>query len=317
MKSARRPHKRLKGGAAETIMAVFESGGVRLAYERVGDPSAPAVLLLMGLGMPKEAWPASFVEGLVREGFQVVMPDNRDAGRSSKFDDWCPTQGDALIAIARTLLRFPVRAQYALEDMALDAERLLDGLGIRRVHVAGFSMGGMIAQVFASTCPNRAATLTVMSSAGGNPRTGLGELRAVEALLTGGRGGSPEAAREGYRRIFMRLSGPAWRPSEADLNRMIDVILSSPFDEVAVRRQLLAILASGDRTPQLRALRVPTLVMHGRADPLLPFRAGEEIAGLIPGARLIGYEGLGHQLPEGLTGEMAAALAGHAHAHPA
>ena len=210
-----------------------------------------------------------------------------------------------------------MRAEYALEDMALDAERLLDALGIRRVHVAGFSMGGMIAQVFACACPNRAATLTVMSSAGGNPRTGLGELRAVEALLTGGRGSSPEAAREGYRRIFMRLSGPAWRPSDDDLERMIDVILSTPFDELAVRRQLLAILASGDRTPQLRSLRVPTLVMHGRADPLLPFRAGEEIAGLIPGAKLVGYDGLGHQLPEGLTGEMAAELARHAHAHPA
>lgn len=298
-------------------MAVFESGGVRLAFERVGDPSAPAVLLLMGLGMPKEAWPKSFVEGLVREGFQVVLPDNRDAGRSSKFEGWRPTQADALFAILRTLLRKPVRAEYALEDMALDAERLLDALGIRRVHVAGFSMGGMIAQVFACACPNRAATLTVMSSAGGNPRTGLGELRAVEALLTGGRGSSPEAAREGYRRIFMRLSGPAWRPSDDDLERMIDVILSTPFDELAVRRQLLAILASGDRTPQLRSLRVPTLVMHGRADPLLPFRAGEEIAGLIPGAKLVGYDGLGHQLPEGLTGEMAAELARHAHAHPA
>ena len=298
-------------------MAVFESNGLKVAYERHGAPSAPAVLLLMGLGMPKEAWPESLVRGLVTCGFQVIQSDNRDAGGSSRFEAWKPTQGEALSAILRTLLRLPVSAEYALEDMALDAERLLDALGIRRVHVVGFSMGGMIAQVFASTCPNRAASLTVMSSASGNPRTGLGQFRAVEALLATGRGEGGEAARAGLRRTFLRLSGPGYRPDQASLERQVDIMLKTPFDELAVRRQLLALLASGDRTASLCRLRVPTLVMHGRSDPLLPFRAGEEIARLVPGAELVGFDGLGHQLPEALMPEVVARIVRHARAHPA
>lgn len=298
-------------------MAVFECNGLRLAYERLGNPLAPTVLLLMGLGMPKEVWPADLVRGLIDQGFQVLMLDNRDAGGSSRFDVWRPSQGEVLLAIFRTLLRCTVSAEYALEDMALDAERLLDALGIRRVHVVGFSMGGMIAQVFASTCPNRVATLTVISSASGNPRTGLGELRAVEALVSTGGGDSSEVIRSGLRRVLLRLSGPAWRPEEKELDRTIDIMLAKPLDELAIRRQLLAILASGDRTSMLKRLRVPTLVLHGRSDPLLPFKAGREIANIVPDAVLVGFDGLGHQLPDGLMPEIVKQIAHHVHAHPA
>lgn len=126
-------------------MPVFQIHGLDYAYGRWGEPDAPAVFLIQGLGMPKEAWPRPLVETLVARGYQVIAPDNRDAGASSRMTDWHVTGADVARAIGRALLRRPVVGEYALEDMALDALRLLDELGIRRAHVAGVSMGGMIA----------------------------------------------------------------------------------------------------------------------------------------------------------------------------
>ena len=153
---------------------ILERQGFRYAYRRRGDEDAPAVVLLMGLGLPKEAWPETLVSGLLAEGFQVITPDNRDAGESTHMTSWQVSGRDVFEAIAKTMIGRPVVGEYALEDMALDLERLLDRLSIRRAHVVGISMGGMIAQVFAAQCPNRAATLTSISSAVGNPRTGFG-----------------------------------------------------------------------------------------------------------------------------------------------
>lgn len=294
---------------------VLETRGFRYAYRRWGDAEAPAVVLLMGLGLPKEAWPETLISGLLAEGFQVIAPDNRDAGESSRMTGWSVSGQDVFKAIVRTLLGMRVTGEYALEDMALDLERLLDALGIRRAHVAGISMGGMIAQVFASQCPNRAATLTSISSAVGNPRTGLGSLRAVAAVSAARPDDSPEAAARHYQHILRVLAGPKYMPSERELAAAADMRIG--FDALAVRRQLVALLASGNRARQVRELRVPALVIHGKADPLLPFRAGEETARLISGAKLIAVEGLGHQLPPALMESYARWIAAHCHAHPA
>ena len=133
---------------------ILERQGFRYAYRRRGDEDAPAVVLLMGLGLPKEAWPEMLVSGLLAEGFQVITPDNRDAGESTHMTSWQVSGRDVFEAIAKTMIGRPVVGEYALEDMALDLERLLDRLSIRRAHVVGISMGGMIAQVFAAQCPN-------------------------------------------------------------------------------------------------------------------------------------------------------------------
>ena len=294
---------------------VLESQGFRYAYQRWGDADAPAVVLLMGLGLPKEAWPETLVSGLLAEGFQVIAPDNRDAGASSRMTGWQVSGADVFSAIVRTVLKRPVSGGYALEDMALDLERLLDHLGIRRAHIAGISMGGMIAQVFASQCPNRAATLTSISSAVGNPRTGLGKLRAIAAVSAMRPDDGPEAAARHYKRILKTLAGPKYPPSEAELLEAVKLKIA--YDAIATRRQLVALLASGDRTRQVRELRTPTLVIHGKDDPLLPFRAGEETASLVRGAKLIAVEGLGHQLAPALMESYAKWIAAHCHAHPA
>lgn len=295
----------------------LNAGGFTYAYRRYGDYEAPAVVLLMGLGLSMEAWPEGIISGLLAEGFQVITPDNRDAGASSRFTGWQPGRGDVARAIVRTVLGLSVTGEYALEDMALDIERLLDHLGIRRVHVAGVSMGGMIAQVFATQCPNRVATLTSISSAVGNPKTGLGSLRAILAVAGTGDASSPEALKAHFKTVLTALSGSKYRPTPEELE---DAIKSAPrigYDPIATRRQLIALLASGNRAKAVGQLRTPTLVIHGTEDPLLPFAAGEETARLIRGAKLIPVEGLGHQLPPSLMGAYAKWIAEECHAHPA
>lgn len=148
--------------------------GFKLAYRRYGASDAPAVVLIMGLGMSSAAWPTSLIAHLVREGFQVITPDNRDCGESSRCTDMKADGRNVASAVAQALLRRKVTSAYALEDMALDVERLLNYLSIRRAHIVGISMGGMIAQVAAVQSPNRVASLTSIASASGNPRTGFG-----------------------------------------------------------------------------------------------------------------------------------------------
>lgn len=295
-------------------MPVLRNNGFEYAYVRRGDPEAPAVLLLMGLGMPKEAWPEALVRGLLERGFQVVAPDNRDAGASSRMSAWRPGPGDVMRAITRAVLGLPVVGEYALEDMALDAERLLDALGIRRAHVAGVSMGGMIAQVLAVQCPNRVATLTSISSASGNPRTGLGRPSAIWSVLSQGRRGDPRAR---VLSVLRTLAGPAYPVDEVEADTLFEALPLFDIELDAVFRQVIALLASGNRSAQLENLRVPTFVVHGSSDPLLPPAAGEEMARLIAGARLWMVEGLGHQLPPALMPELAARIAAHASRHPA
>ena len=216
-------------------------------------------------------------------------------------------------AVARTLARRKVSAAYDLDDMADDVAALADGLGIGRFHVAGFSMGGMIAQTLALRHPERILSLASLSSATGNPATGLGRLGTIWKIIRPrGPARTKEEAREEMREILLALSGPAFRGDVEALERMLDRIEDTPLDMEATKRQLLAILASGNRSEALGQIRVPTLVIHGTADPLLPFAAGEETAAVIPGARLEPVEGMGHEVPAALGRRYAELVAGNA-----
>lgn len=250
---------------------------VPLSFTRHGDASRPAVILLQGLGMASNAWPAELVDALVETGLQVVLPDNRDAGKSPRVTGVRVRDVEVLGAVARTLARRKVSAAYDLDDMADDVVALADGLGIGRFHVAGFSMGGMIAQTLALRHPERILSLASLSSATGNPATGLGRLGTIWKII--------------------RPRGPARTKEEA---------------REEMREILLALLASGNRSEALGQIRVPTLVIHGTADPLLPFAAGEETAAVIPGARLEPVEGMGHEVPAALGRRYAELVAGNA-----
>lgn len=292
--------------------------GQRIAYSQYGNAAAPAIVLLMGLGLPGQAWPMPLLSYLLQEGFQVIVPDNRDCGDSFRFPaEKALTEKEIGKAIVRALAFLPVAGHYALEDMALDVEKLLNELQIRRAHVVGISMGGMIAQVLATQCPNRVASLVSIASASGNPKTGLGNLKAIQALISRPEEKTPEAVRAYFENVFNVLAGPDFKPEADEMRRLLEEVDRIHYDTEGTYRQLLAILMSGNRAKQLRRLHVPTLVIHGTDDPLLPHAAGEEVAELIPGARLESIKGMGHQLPEKLMPRIGKLIARHCHANPA
>ncbi|MEF9995668.1 MAG: alpha/beta hydrolase [Burkholderiaceae bacterium] len=295
-------------------MPSLEVNGLRLEYETAGDAASPPILLIMGLGMPSAAWPEGLIALLVRQGFRVIRFDNRDCGGSSRMKS-DPRNSSLPMAIARALLRLPVRASYTLDDMALDAETLLDALQIRRAHVVGVSMGGMIAQVLATRLPHRVASLTSIMSGTGNPRSGLGKTRALHALLS-----QPEDPHnvdrviEHYLKIFGVIGSPGFEQDETALREHLGRIASRGYDAAGTARQLLAILASGDRRAMLGRISAPTLVIHGADDPLLPAAAGRETARCIRSARLLMIAGMGHDLPGPLLPRLAEEIGGHCHA---
>lgn len=270
----------------------------------------PPLVLLMGLGMPAVAWPYEFLERLVRKGLYIITPDNRDSGASRIFDEEV-TVAKMLTSVARYIAGGTVTAQYRLEDMAGDVEELLDVLGIERTHIAGISMGGMIAQVFATRAPHRTLSLTCISSATGNPRTGLGNIKAVYAVLQPPKAFDDASLRKYYRELMQSIGTKGSDYPDALLNEIIAVNKKYQVPQSAQARQLMAILASGDRRSQLRQLLVPTLVIHGRSDPLLPFRAGKEIADCIEGATLHPIDIMGHDLPMNKLDEISEAIAAH------
>jgi pimeloyl-ACP methyl ester carboxylesterase len=263
--------------------------GIEIVYETIGDPSNPPLLLVMGLGTQLIHWDVGLCELFAQRGFHVIRFDNRDSGRSTSVGAPVPN-------LRRAMAGLRIDAPYLLDDMADDAFGLLDHLGIEAAHVAGASMGGMIAQTMAIRSPERVLSLTSIMSTTGERRAGRPKLRVWSVLLRRAPQ-DKEAAVEYFVRVF-RLIGSKGFPSDED---RIRALAAEAFDRghspAGTGRQLAAIMASGDRTERLRELRVPTLVFHGRDDPLIPFRGGRATADAIPGARLIGVAGMGHDLP--------------------
>ena len=272
-----------------------QANGIGIEVEDSGGSGA-AVLLVMGLGMQLIAWPPALVQALVDAGHRVVCFDNRDIGRSQYFDHLGVP--NLLWAALKVRLGLPLRAPYTVQDMADDAVGVLDALGIAQAHVVGASMGGMVAQRVALTAPARVLSLTsIMSSSGAR---GLPEARpeVVRALLRGPRHGGRDAVTDHYVALFRLIGSPAWPPDEALLRQRIAQSFERGHHPAGTSRQLLAVAAdTGARAALLGRIGCPTLVLHGKADPLVPFACGEDTARRIPGARLVGIEGMGHDLP--------------------
>lgn len=286
----------------------------RFGCNLYGDPSMPPLVLIMGLGMNSASWPEPFLTHLVRKGLYLIAPDNRDSG-ASMLGTESVSKARMFASIAKYIAGGTVRADYRLEDMAYDIELILDELGIERAHIAGISMGGMIAQVFACRAPHRTVSLTSISSATGNVLTGVGNPAAIRKALQPAPVTKDRLAWRNYLRNVMSAIGTKNEVySDEALDKIIDVEFEYEVPPQAKMRQLMAILASGDRRAQLRQLVMPTLVIHGTADPLLPFRAGKETAECIEGARLIAMEGMGHDLAASRQQEIAEAIAAHCYA---
>jgi len=296
-------------------MPVVEANGLRIDSEVHGDPGAPVVLLVMGLGMPAALWPDAMVQTLTAAGFRVVTFDNRDAGGSTRFEG--VRVPNVLRAIGRALLRRPVSAPYTLHDMAADAVGLLDALGVERAHVVGASMGGMIGQVIAAQHPARVLSLTSIMSNSGNPerRIAFGRWKALRAIIH--RPPPPDdhdAVVRHLIRVFGVIGSPGFRDEIEQARPIFERVARRGLYRAGTARQLLAILATGDRRPLLQQIRAPTLVLHGADDPLVPIAAGRDTAAHIPGATLEIIEGMGHDFPPSLMARIATRIAEHCRA---
>jgi proline iminopeptidase len=293
-------------------MPSLNANGIRIAFDTAGDPKAVPLLLVSGLGLQMTAWPDGFVEGLVELGFYVIRFDNRDTGLSTKFEHaGTPNLG---LAWLKSLLHWPIRPPYTLEDMADDAVGVLSALGVARAHVVGVSMGGMIGQLMAARSPSRVLSLTsIMSSSG---RRGLpGPAPEVRRALV--RRPRPDADVDAMIdqgvRLLQAIASPTYPTPEKQLRRRVARALRRNCCPGGAARQALAVAASGDRTPQLRTIAAPTLVIHGAADPMVPLACGQDTAQAIPNARLEVIEGMGHDLPAQLLERLLALIDAHAH----
>jgi pimeloyl-ACP methyl ester carboxylesterase len=275
-------------------------GGIRLCYETFGNPSDPALLLIMGLGTQMVAWHEDFCAQLVGEGFHVIRFDNRDIGRSTHLKD-APTP-----TLPQLLMRRPP-ASYRLEDMANDAAGLLDCLGIEAAHVVGASMGGMIAQTLAATRPERVLSLASIMSTTGARRVGQPAFRVMPIFLR-------QAPRERDAFIdhtvtlFETIGSNGFERDDAELREVAGLMFDRGLDPRGTSRQLGAILASGNRTAAVRNITAPTVVIHGTADRLVRPSGGRATARAIAGAKLVKVAGMGHDLPRPAWDQIVAAI---------
>jgi len=291
-------------------MTAVAANGITIEYESIGDPAAPPILLIMGLGMQLVAWPDTFCQGLVERGFRVIRFDNRDCGLSSKIR--VHRQPNIAAALAAAWLRLPVRAPYTLDDMAADAVGLLDALGVPRAHMVGLSMGGMIAQVVAARYADRVLSLTSIMSSSGRRKAMQPRPAAKQALLSQPADpNDPASVVEHLVGVFGVIGSPAFPTDREALREQVARVVRRGYYPSGVTRQLVAIVASGDRRRLLRKITAPTLVIHGADDPLVPVEGGRDTARHIAGARLMVIEGMGHDLAPGLQPILVEAIAAH------
>jgi pimeloyl-ACP methyl ester carboxylesterase len=284
--------------------------GLRIEYESTGPADAPPIVLIMGLGMQLVAWPPALVDGLVARGYRVVRFDNRDIGLSTRVTGARPI--DMRKAAVKAMLRLPLRPPYTLEDMAGDTVGLMDALGIARAHVVGVSMGGMIGQVLAAGWPQRVRSLCSVMSSSGALRFSFHVTPATRALLTPPPRDADEAALLDHLERMWRLIGsPGMQPPREALRARLVASMRRAYNPAGVARQMLAIMASGDRRKLLRRITAPTLVVHGERDPLVPIGAGRDTAANVPGAVFKPIPGMGHDLPEALVPTLVGLIADH------
>ncbi|CAN5146855.1 alpha/beta hydrolase [soil metagenome] len=285
------------------------ANGIELNYDSFGDPAAPPVVLIMGLGTQMIAWEEAFCEDLAARGRWVIRFDNRDIGRSTKLDALGVPNVPVLVQAA--LSGKQIQAPYLLSDMAADTIGLLDALDIKTAHIVGASMGGAIAQTLAIEHPARLRTMTAIMASSGAPGLPPPTPEAMMALLTPAPTDKPGFLAR-YVKTWKLLRGTTAFPLDeardlAKGERSFDRGISP----AGTARQLIAIVASGSRKEALVGVRVPTLVIHGDADPLVPLAHGLDIADTVPGAKRLVIPTMGHALPVSMWPEIIGAIAAH------
>jgi pimeloyl-ACP methyl ester carboxylesterase len=269
------------------------ANGIELCYQEMGDPDGEPLILVMGLATQMIAWDEEFCGMLAKRGFRVVRFDNRDIGRSSRIRGaGAPNTLDMLVGRRGS-------APYLLRDMAADTVGLMDHLGIESAHVVGASMGGMIAQTIAIEHPERTRSLVSIMSTTGSRRVGHPSYRTF-GLLLGDRPREREAMIERAVKTFKVIGSPGYPFEEERVRDLAARSYDRGHSAAGIARQLHAITASGDRTPGLRKLQTPTVVIHGKNDVLVNPSGGRATAKAIPSARLKMIDGMGHDMPRAL-----------------
>ncbi len=274
--------------------------GITLCYETFGKASDPTALLIMGLGTQMIAWHEDLCRQLADRGFYVVRFDNRDIGRSTHVGGPPPTVG-------QLLLRSKSAARYTLADMAEDAAGLLRELDLSPAHVIGASMGGMIAQMLAARHPKRVRSLVSIMSNTGAITNGQPALRLYPFFLRRRPAGLDEYIAH-FARLFAAIGSTALPRDPEEIRELAGISYERDHDIAGPGRQLAAIIASGDRTRELRRITAPTLVVHGTADPLVSPSGGRATARAIKGAKLMTVEGMGHDMPRAVWPELIGAI---------
>jgi pimeloyl-ACP methyl ester carboxylesterase len=275
-----------------------QANGISIAYERYGSADREAVLLIMGNGAQLTAWPPELCEELVNRGYQVIIYDNRDVGLSTKFDS--AGLPDLKAIIEARIAGKPGPLPYTLDDMAKDAVGLLDALGIKKAHVAGVSMGGMIAQLVAADHPEHTLSLTSIMATSGNPAWPVPAKPEVMAKLPPPpQNGDPDALVAHAFKMIQILAGPEYPPDE---RRFRDLVIRSMKRSdyragMARHNAAAAVGCFDDRRAKLKTIKVPAVVIHGDRDPMMPLEGGKDTAANIPGAELRIVPGMGHDLP--------------------
>jgi len=288
-------------------MTSMQANGITIEYETFGDRAGRPILLIMGLGSQMTRWEEEFCQNLAGRGHFVIRFDNRDVGLSTHFHE--AGLPNVQKAMAASLTGEPVEAPYTLDDMADDAVGLLDGLGIPKAHVCGVSMGGMIAQAMAIRHPDRLLSMISIMSRTGDPAEPQARPEAMAVLLAP----TPterEAALDHMVKTRRTIGSPGFPFDEADTRKKAARDYDRAFDPAGVTRQLVAVLAHGNRKPALASVRLPTLVIHGADDPLVPVEAGRITAEAVPGAEILIIEGMGHDLPIGVWPRVTEAISG-------
>ena len=285
------------------------ANGIQIEYDTFGDSSSSALLLVAGNGAQIYFWDAEFCQLLVKKDFFVIRFDNRDAGLSTKFDE--AGIPDFPAAIKAAMEGKPVESAYSLDDMADDAVGLLDALGIEKAHICGASMGGMIAQVISYRHPKHVLSLTSIMSTTGNPDLPQGKPDALAAVLA-----PAPAERQAYVEHMINVWRKIWSPGFPFEEKRARTFIEKSYDRSyypqGAVRQNIALLANGDRRRSLSTIAVPTLVIHGADDPLIPVEGGKDTARVIPGAKLFIISGMGHDMPKGVWAEIVDAISKHA-----
>jgi pimeloyl-ACP methyl ester carboxylesterase len=274
--------------------------GIELCYETFGERSDPTALLIMGLGTQMVAWHEDFCRQLAARGFYVVRFDNRDIGRSTHVGGPPPT-------IGQLLLRSKRAARYTLADMAEDAAGLLRELDLAPAHVIGASMGGMIAQTLAARHPRDVRSLTSIMSNTGALTNGQPALRLYPFFLRRRPAGLDEYVAH-FARLFAAIGSTGLPRDAEEVRALAGISYERDHDAAGPGRQLAAIIAAGDRTRELRKVSAPTLVIHGTADPLVNPSGGRATARAIKDAKLLTVEGMGHDMPRAVWGELVDAI---------